>query len=116
MQHVITIAFDFDDDKVRKIAEKAVSDDMDTIIKNIILDRIAPETYKWNSINKDKERDYSRLESKVDNAVSAFLEENRDKIIETAADKLTRSIRSTKAWKEARNEANPIYEGVKKND
>ena len=43
MQHVINIAFDFDDEKVKEIAENAIDNDINSIIEKIIIDYLAPE-------------------------------------------------------------------------
>ena len=97
MQHVLNIAFDFDDEKVKQVAEKAVATDMATIINAIVTDKIAPMTSGWYG---KRERDWSSLWNKVDSAIDKIIADNRDEIIEKAAEKLVKSARSTKAWKE----------------
>lgn len=96
--HVLNIAFDFDDDKVRAIAEKSVEQDMNTIIKNIILDRIAPEGTGYFS--GDKGRLWDKFDIIVKDCVDEILEDHKPEIIEVAANKLVESIKRTKVWKE----------------
>ena len=97
MEHILNIAFDFDDEKVKQVAEKAVATDMATIINAIVTDKIAPMTSGWYG---RQERDWSSLWNKVDSAIDKIIADNRDEIIEKAAEKLVKSARSTKAWKE----------------
>ena len=96
MEHILNIAFNFDDDKVRKVAENAVENEMNSIIKGIVTDKIAPMSSGWYP---NKERDWSRLWDGVDRAIGDMLADHREEIIELAADKLVKSARSTKAWR-----------------
>lgn len=99
MQHIINIAFEFDDEKVRKTAEYAVGNEMTNIVKEVVMDKIAPKTSSaWN--RNSKERNWSNLWERVDSAIEKIVADNRDEIIEKAAAKLIRSAKSTKAWKE----------------
>lgn len=97
-QHIVNIAFDFDDEKIRQTAENTIDNEMHNIVKNIVLDKIAPFGNSWYS-NK-KERDWSRFNAKVDDQIRDFINENKDEIIERAASKVAESIKRTKAWKE----------------
>lgn len=97
MQHVLNIAFDFDDENVKRVAEKAVATDMATIINGIVTDKIAPMKSGWYG---EQERDWSILWNKVDSAIDKIIADNRDEIIEKASEKLVKSARATKAWKE----------------
>lgn len=103
MQHIVNIAFDFDDDKIRSIAEKKCQDSMDEIIKDIILDQIAPMRYSF--YEKKETRDWSMLHGKLDKAMRDFVESHGDEIIELAAEKLADSFKRTKIWKEKAKEA-----------
>ena len=102
MQHIVNIAFDFDDDKVRSIAEKKCQDSMDEIIKEIILDQIAPLRYSY--YDKKETRDFSLMQRKIDDAMNAYMEEHREEIIDRAAEKLADSFKRTKIWKEKAKE------------
>lgn len=97
MEHILNIAFDFDDEKVKKTAEDAVNNEMTKIVKEIVTDKIAPMSSGWYG---RQERDWKNLWDKVDSAISEMLAEHREEIIEKAADKLVKSAKSTKAWKE----------------
>lgn len=98
MQHVINIAFDFDDEKVKTIAEKAIEQDMNNIIKGIILDRIAPEQYSYYGGKKD--RNWESFNNKLNGRIDVILTERKQEIIELAATKLADSFKRTKVWKE----------------
>lgn len=97
MEHILNIAFDFDDDKVRQTAENAANKEMDKIVKNIVLDKIAPMSSGYYG---RQERDWSRLWKEVEDAIAKILSDSSDEIIEKAADKLVKSVRSSKSWKE----------------
>lgn len=97
MEHIISIAFDFDDDRVKKTAEDAVNNEMTKIVKDIVTDKIAPMSSGWYG---KQDRDWSNLWNHVDSAISEMLAEHREEIIEKAADKLVKSAKSTKIWKE----------------
>ena len=97
MEHILNIAFDFDDDRVKKTAEDAVNNEMTKIVKEIVTDKIAPMSSGWYG---RQERDWKNLWNKVDSAINEMLAEHREEIIEKAADKLVKSAKSTKAWKE----------------
>lgn len=99
MQHVLNIAFDFDDDKIRSIAENAVETELDKIVKDIILDQIAPMS-KPSYYSNEMERDWSRFNARVDNQINDFIKLHKDEIIDSAANKLVDSLKRTKVWKE----------------
>lgn len=104
--HVLNIAFDFDDDKVRDIAEKTIEKDMDTIVKNIILDHLAPRTRTLFSNPKD--RDWNGFEELLTQRIDAILYKHKDEIIELAATKLSESYKRTKIWKQRTEEVMKI--------
>lgn len=97
MQHVINIAFDFDDDKIRKIAEEKVAWDMDDIIMKAVLDVTAPLTKKGIGVI---ERDYTYVYSRLDAMIAKFIAEYKDEILERAALKLVDNVKKTKVWRE----------------
>lgn len=96
MEHILNIAFDFDDEKVKATAEKAVNNEMTQIITGIVTDKIAPMTSGWYG---KQERDWTRLWDKVDSAIDKIVADNREEIIEKASNKLVKSVRATKLWK-----------------
>lgn len=102
MQHIMQIAFDFDDDKVRGIAEQKVENNMDDIIKGIILDQIAPMKREFHTGKET--RDWSKLDKMVKDYVSVLIDDHKDEIIQKAAENLADSYKRTKAWKEKAGE------------
>lgn len=98
MQHVLNIAFDFDDERVKTIAENAIQNDIDDIVRNTVLDLIAPEEYSYYS--RSKERNYKFLWQKIENRIDVVLKDHEEEIIERAAKQLYESVKRTKAWKE----------------
>lgn len=100
MQHVINIAFDFDDEKVTKIAESAIDNDINSIIEKIITDYLAPEKTYYYGWDKKTERSWKALSDKIDARIDAMINKHKDEIIEMASDKLVKSYRRTKAWKD----------------
>ena len=103
MQHILNIAFDFDDEKVRTIAEKKIEQDMDSIVKGIILDHIAPEIY--NRYRGQTDRNWEVFNQKVNDRIDNIMEEHKQEIIELAAVKLADSFKRTKVWKEKASES-----------
>ena len=97
MEHILNIAFDFDDERVKKTAEDAVNNEMTKIVKEIVTDKVAPMSSGWYG---KPERNWENLWDKVDSAINGILAEHREEIIEKAADKLVKSAKATKAWKE----------------
>lgn len=97
MEHIINIAFDFDDERVKKTAEDTVNNEMTKIVKEIVTDKVAPMSSGWYG---KQERDWKNLWNKVDTAINEMLAEHREEIIEKAVNKLVKSAKATKAWKE----------------
>lgn len=98
MQHIVEIAFDFDDSKAQKAAENAVENELDKIINNIIMDRLAPkERERWSD---RVVRNWDCFDNMIRNTLDNWLETNKDTIIERAADKVADHVKRTKAWRE----------------
>lgn len=102
MQHILNIAFDFDDDAIKKKVEKSIETDINNIIDTIIKDQIAPFDTLW--YGAEKKRDWSAFNSRIDRLITSFLDEHREEVIERASDKLADSLKRTKAWKEKYSE------------
>lgn len=102
MQHIVNIAFDFDDEKVKAIAENTVSHELDSIIKGIVLNHIAPT--KRNIWGNGMSHDWEEFDKRTREIVEEFLEANKDEILDRAATKLYESYKRTKAWKEKAEE------------
>jgi hypothetical protein len=93
------IAFDFDDERVRTLAENKIEQSMDTIINDIVTDRIAPFKTDYYS-RSGKTRDWSELDRMVKDHVNSIIDDHKDEIIQKAAEMLCESYKRTKAWKE----------------
>lgn len=98
MQHIVNIAFDFDDEKVKKVAENKVENEMSSIIKKIVTEQIAP--LERRSYRMEPEHNWDKFDRRVDGIVREFMETNKEEIMERAANKLVESYKRTKAWKE----------------
>ena len=83
---------------IKSFAENTVETELDKTVKDIILDHIAPMTQLDYSSNK--ERDWSRLDKRIDDQINDFITLHKDEIIDSAANKLVDSLKRTKAWKE----------------
>lgn len=98
MQHIVNIAFDFDDEKVKAIAENAVAKELDSIIKEIVVEQIAPS--KRNIWDNTKSHNWEAFDKRTREIIEKFLVDNKDEILDRAATKLSESYKRTKAWKE----------------
>jgi hypothetical protein len=101
MEHIVTIAFDFDD--------KAVSDKIEASAAKIVIDKIVHDVEGrifsksgWGGGKIDPQKD--PLSSFTERIVRDFLEDNKDNVIEKAAVMLADSYKRTKAWKEKASE------------
>ena len=100
MQHIINIAFDFDDDAIKAKAESAISNGVDNIIHDIVFDHLAPpEVNYWGKPTKDN-RDWAFVDKVVRNVVSEIVDSRSEEIMNRAAKMLFDSTRRTKVWKE----------------
>lgn len=95
MQHIVQIAFDFDDEKVTKSIEKNVESE---VIKNITGE------VKREFIEKRYENE-SGLKDVVAAVVKEVIEEKKDDIVKMASQMLCDKLFRTKAVKEAALEA-----------
>lgn len=96
MQHVVNIAFDFDDSRITKISEEALEKRVNEIIEKAILDRIAP----MGTYYSKKERDWSALDARIEKYTKQYLDEHREQIIEKVASKVARSLYKSKGLME----------------
>lgn len=91
MEHILQFGINIDDDKIIKLIEEKGYDD--------IVNRLVAEAKKKlpKTSYYDSEIDWRRL---VDNLLMDFIDENKDLIIDKAADKLVESYSRTKRFKE----------------
>lgn len=95
MQHILQIAFDFDDDKIKHSIEKNVESE---VIKNIT-GEIKKEFIEKRYGNE------SGLKDVVTSVVKDVIETNKDDIVKMASQMLCDKLFRTKAVKEAALEA-----------
>ena len=95
MQHILNIAFDFDDEKIKKVVEGRIEEEMHETIEREILGYIAPYTDSRRLF-----RNWDMLLTRVEDEIKKVIWKNEDAIIENAATRVADSIRRTKAWRE----------------
>lgn len=99
MQHIVNVAFDFDDKKIANSIEnqvhKEVVDNITEEVKKIIFEK------KWRYNKPYDESNSSPLREIVEDRVSEVLEENKDVIINGAIKMLADKLLKTKQVKEA---------------
>lgn len=98
MEHIVNIAFDFDDEtvkrKIEETAERQVIDKITGDIKEVICAR---KYYNGGPIDP---KDLTPLRNMVHAEVERMVSTYKDEIIEMAADKLCESLKRTKQVKE----------------
>lgn len=107
MQHVVNIAFDFDDDRVKKIVENGCVEKINKELKQDVIDAI----YKHDGWGSNSHGDPRHgLQDWVKEIVADILKENREEICKLAAHEIVQSMNKSSKWK------NMIVEEVKKNE
>lgn len=105
MEHIVQIAFDFDDERVRQTIEntvkKEVIDGIQTDITNALLHNFGSWSETWNRSKENALVDLMR--ERTDD----FLKENKDVILEAAAKNLSERLARSKKGKE-------LLEGLEK--
>ncbi len=98
MQHVVQIAFDFDDQRVKDIVEKSCVDHINNELKQSVIDGIFNKG--WGS-GYTKHGDPDRgFQDWVKDEVRNVLSENREYICQLAAKQLVESMNKSPKWKE----------------
>lgn len=101
MEHLVTIAFDFDDKTVAKkiedTVEKAVVDKITAEVEEKLFERY------WGRRKVDPEND--RLSLWTENVVKEIFLRYKEEIITKAAEIAADSFKRTKVWKEAAQRA-----------
>lgn len=101
MQHIVNVAFDFDDNKITSSIEsqvhKEVVGNITEEVKKIIFEK------KWGYRKDYDDCDPAPLKRMVDDRISEILEENKDVIINGAIKILADKLSRTKQVKEAVN-------------
>lgn len=95
MEHIIQFGVCIDDEKIKNTAEAKVEKVINEVIKGDVI-----EALTGNRNNNDYA--YSRkLQILVNDTIEKFCEENKQTIIDLAADRLVEKLARTKAVKEA---------------
>lgn len=94
MQHVVNIAFDFDDERVKKILEDTTVDKIQKDIREAVIDQLFEK--RWGNKHANPETD--PLREWVKNMVRETLFENRDYICQLAAKELAESMKRSQKW------------------
>lgn len=95
MEHIVQFAINIDDKTIQKRLEDNAYDDVVKRIYKEALDNLEFPRKCGNRINWD---------SFVSDRISRFLEDHKAEIIDAAAEKLTKSIRNSKAFKERKTQ------------
>ena len=95
MEHIVQFAINIDDKTIQKrLEDNAYDDIVKRIYKEALNNLEFPRTY-GDRINWD---------SFVSDLVSRILEKHKMEIVDAAAEKLTKSIRNSKAFKERKTQ------------
>lgn len=109
MEHIVQIAFDFDDERVRQTIEntvkKEVIDGIQTDITKALLHNFGSWNGAWNH-SKESAKE-SALVDLMRERTDDFLKENKDVILEAAAKNLSERLARSKKGKE-------LLEGLEK--
>ena len=98
MEHIVQFAIGIDDEAIKKRIQESGYDDIIKSLTKDMKEQLSQGPYankKWGS--SEITIDWKTV---VDYNVEKFLEENREVIIEKAAEKLAESYRKTKKFKE----------------
>ena len=94
MQHIVNIAFDFDDERVKKILEDTTVDKVQKDIREAVIDQLFEK--RWS--NKHAKPETDPLREWVTRMVRETLFENRDYICQLAAKELAESMKRSQKW------------------
>lgn len=105
MEHIVQIAFDFDDERVRQTIENTVKKEVIDGIQTDITNALIHNFGSWNGAwNRSKE---NALVDLMRERTDDFLKENKDVILEAAAKNLSERLARSKKGKE-------LLEGLEK--
>lgn len=100
MEHIMQFAINIDDKTIQKrLEDNAYDDVVERIYKEAIDNLEFPRKYVINGVKRCIDWD-----SVVSERIFRFLENHKDEIIDAAAEKLTKSIRNSKAFKERKTQ------------
>lgn len=97
MQHVITVAFDFDDKTIQKIVESGAEKKIVEEIKDMMLLRI----YRSRGYSSQKiDPKYDPFSEWTESIIRDLFNENREEIMDRAAKLVADSVKKSKYYKE----------------
>lgn len=97
--HIINVAFDFDDEKVKRSLEKSAESEILKSIKDDIVSEISKKSDIFYGVSKeDKYRD--GLRKMVKDSIDTMLEDYKDEIVYAASVRLAERLSKTKTAKE----------------
>lgn len=94
MEHIVQFAINIDDETIKRRLEDNAYNDICKKIEKDAIERVVPTRYGrpvWNDL--------------IDGALSDFLQDNKDAIIDLAAEKLVNAYKRTKAYKDTMKNA-----------
>lgn len=97
MQHVVTVAFDFDDKTIQKIIEGSAEKKIVEEIKEMLLQKIY-RSHNWGS--KKIEPDYDPFSEWTESIIRDLFNENKEEIMDRAAKLVADSVKKSKYYKE----------------
>lgn len=96
MQHVVNIAFDFDDERVKKILEETTVDKIQKDIREIIIDQLFEK--RWSNKHANPASDH--LQEWVKWCVKDFIVEYKDDIVKQAAKEVAEKLARSNTFRE----------------
>lgn len=108
MQHVVNIAFDFDDDRIKKVLEDTTVERVQKDIRQAVIDKVFSKS-GWN-LNSHADPSRDPLQEWVKREVINLLSDNKEYICKLAAKELAQSMAKSSKWK------NMIVEEVKEHE
>ena len=97
MQHVVTVAFDFDDKTIQKIVESSAEKKIVEEIKDMMLQKIY-RSRGWNSKTIDPKND--PFSEWTESIIRDLFNENKEEIMDRAAKLVADSVKKSKYYKE----------------
>lgn len=108
MQHVVNIAFDFEDERLVKILEDTTVERVQKDIRQAVVDKVFSKSGWGMSSHADPSKD--PLQEWVKREVINLLSDNKEYICKLAAKELAQSMAKSSKWK------NMIVEEVKEHE
>lgn len=112
MQHVVNIAFEFDDERIKKTLEDTTVEKVQKDIRQAVIDEVFSKSWSGSGWGRNLHADPSKdpLQEWVKREVINLLSDNKEYICKLAAKELAQSMGKSAKWK------NMIVEEVKNNE